>query len=48
VSKWDFDSRLSDLIDQQAIKEENGYLVGNKERFDTMLEMKHTRTQLNP
>lgn len=48
VSKWDFESRLSDLIEQQAITEENGYLTGNKDRFEKMLEMKRAKVQLNP
>lgn len=48
LSSWDFDARLSDLIDQGEIVEENGYLVGDRDRFDEMLQMKNVSMQLNP
>jgi len=48
VSTWDFNSRLSELMDQRAIVEENGYLMGDKDRFNHMLEMKHAEVHLNP
>ncbi len=48
VSTWDFHSRLSDLKEQGAIVEENGYLIGDKDRFDNMLQMKYTDVHLNP
>ena len=47
VSSWDFDSKLSELIDNDAIQDKNGYLIGNKDQFDVMLELKQTVT-LNP
>lgn len=47
VFTWGFNSKLSQLIKQGAIVEENGYLTGDKTRFESMLEMKHS-VQLNP
>lgn len=47
VSSWDFDSKLSELIDNDAIQDKNGYLIGNKDQFDVMLELKQT-VALNP
>lgn len=47
MTRWDFESKLSDLIDEKAIIEEDGYLIGNESRFKSMLEMK-PQVQLNP
>lgn len=48
VSTWDFNSRLAELIDHGAIVKEDGFLTGDKQRFDSMLEMKLTEMQVNP
>jgi len=47
VSSWDFNSKLSELIDNDALQDKNGYLIGNKDQFDAMLELKQT-VVLNP
>ncbi|RJQ26192.1 hypothetical protein C4565_07250 [Candidatus Parcubacteria bacterium] len=47
VHSWDFDSRISELTDHGAFQKENGYLIGNKDQFDKMLELKQT-VLLNP
>ena len=47
ISSWDFNSKLSELTDSGALEYEDDYLIGNKDQFDTMLELKQTVT-LNP
>jgi len=47
VSSWDFNSKLSELTENGALQYENGYIIGDKDQFDTMLEMKQT-VALNP
>lgn len=47
ITPLDFNSKLNELTDKGALKYESGYLVGNKEYFDNMLEMKQ-EVQLNP
>jgi len=47
VSSWDFNSKLSELTNNGALQYENGYLIGNKDQFDAMLELKQT-VILNP
>lgn len=47
VSSWDFNSKLSELTDKGALQYENGYLIGDKDQFDVMLELKQT-VALNP
>ena len=47
VTSWDFNSKLSELTDNGVLQYENGYLIGNKDKFDTMLELKQT-VILNP
>jgi hypothetical protein len=44
----DFESKLSDLVTQGAIIEENGYLTGDKEQFENMLKIKYSKVDLNP
>ena len=48
VSSWDFNSKLSELTENGALQYENGYIIGDKDQFDTMLEMKQTVVALNP
>lgn len=48
VSGWDFETRLSELQYEGAIVEDNGYLIGDKDRFENMLKMKHSSLVLNP
>jgi hypothetical protein len=45
---WGIDLKLSQLIKQGAFLEENGYLTGDKTRFEQMIEMKHASVSLNP
>jgi hypothetical protein len=47
ITSWDFESKLSGLVNEGAIHTENGYLTGNKEQFDSMLELKQS-VFLNP
>ncbi len=47
ITTWDFESRVSELTDHGALQLEHGYLIGNKDRFEEMLELKH-KVQLNP
>lgn len=47
MSRWAFDSKLNELVDKGALYKENDHLVGNKDYFDGMLEMKG-KVQLNP
>lgn len=47
ITTWEFDSKLNELIDKESLQYENNYLMGNKEHFDNMLEMKQ-EVQLNP
>jgi hypothetical protein len=47
ISRWSFDSKLNELIDKGALQYDKDYLVGNKEYFDDMLQMKE-KVQLNP
>lgn len=48
VFTWGFDLKLSHLIKQGAIIEENGYLTGDKVRFESMLTLKQNNMRLNP
>lgn len=48
IRTWDFESKLSDLIDQGSIHTKNEYLVGDEDQFSNMLEIKHATTPLNP
>ena len=45
---WDFDSKLQDLLDQGELVEEDGYIGGNVDHFDKMLELKREIVVLNP
>ena len=47
ISKWTFDSRLNELVDKGAFQYEDNYVIGNKEYFNNMLQMKK-KIQLNP
>lgn len=47
MSRWAFDSKLNELVDKGALQKENDYLVGNKDYFEKMLQMKE-KVQLNP
>jgi len=47
ISKWAFESNLNKLVDKGALQYSDDYLVGNKEYFDNMLQMKE-KIQLNP
>lgn len=47
ISRWSFDSKLNELIDKGALRYENDYLIGNKDYFGNMLEMKK-KVKLNP
>jgi len=47
ISSFDFDSKLDDLIHNGALHNENGYLIGNKDHFDKMLQLKQS-VVLNP
>lgn len=47
ITSWDFDSKLDELTNNGALHYENGYFVGDKDQFDTMLELKQKVT-LNP
>lgn len=47
MPSWEFDSKLADLTNYGALQKENGYLIGNKDQFDNMLELKHS-VVLNP
>lgn len=47
ISRWSFDSKLNELVDKGALQYENDYLVGNKEYFGNMLQMKK-KVKLNP
>lgn len=47
ITRWVFDSKLNELVDKGALRYEDNYLVGNKEYFNNMLQMKE-KIQLNP
>ena len=47
ISRWAFDSKLNELVDKGALQYDNNCLVGNKEYFDNMLQMKYS-VELNP
>lgn len=47
ISRWDFESKLDELVNNGALHYENEYLVGDKDQFDAMLELKH-KVVLNP
>ena len=47
ITTWEFKSKLDELIDKEALQYENDYLVGNKEYFGDMLELKK-EVQLSP
>lgn len=47
ITFWEFKQKLSELIDKGALQYENEYLVGKREYFDNMLELKQ-EVQLNP
>ncbi len=47
ISRWVFDSKLNELVDKKALQYDNDCLIGNKEYFDNMLQMKE-KVQLNP
>ena len=41
ISRWVFDSKLNELVDKEALQYDDDCVVGNKEYFDNMLQMKH-------
>ena len=47
ISRWAFNSKLNELVDKGALQYDNDYLVGNKEYFDNMLQIKYD-VKLNP
>jgi len=47
VTSWDFDSKLDELTNNGALHYENGYFIGDKDQFDTMLKLKQ-QVVLNP
>ena len=40
ISRWAFDSKLKKLVDKGALQYDDNHLVGNKEYFNNMLQMK--------
>ena len=40
ISGWAFDSKLNELVDKESLQYDNDSLIGNKEYFDNMLQMK--------
>ena len=47
ISRWAFDSKLNELVDKGALQYDDDCLVGNKEYFENMLQMKY-KVKLNP
>ena len=47
ISRWAFGSKLNELVDKGALQYDDDCLVGNKEYFENMLQMKY-KVKLNP
>lgn len=47
MTKWDFESKLNELVEKGALEYENHYVIGKNEYFNDMLQLRE-KVQLNP